>query len=371
MGCESLNLRMFILHLNDYDIFIGDSGGFDGQALRQLVRKGDYTKIALLTDENTKRHCLPLVLQAFDFEINVVEIPSGEQHKSLDTCSFVWQEMNRLGLDRRSLLINLGGGVIGDMGGFCAATYLRGIDFVQMPTTLLAQVDASIGGKLGIDFQYLKNNIGVFKNPKAVFVEPVFLKTLPARQTRSGFAEIIKHALIADAGLWAQLQSITDLATVGWAALLAPSLAIKKRVVEEDPHEKGIRKTLNFGHTIGHAVESFSFKKEKPLLHGEAVAIGMVSEAFLSHKLAGLPLAALHSIAQFILRFYEPYPLGEKDFPELLGLMKMDKKNVGGRINFTLISPIGHALINQACGGSLIAESLKFYLEKTSLESFS
>jgi len=176
---------MFILHLNDYDIFIGDSGGFDGQALRQLVRKGDYTKIALLTDENTKRHCLPLVLQAFDFEINVVEIPSGEQHKSLDTCSFVWQEMNRLGLDRRSLLINLGGGVISDMGGFCAATYLRGIDFVQMPTTLLAQVDASIGGKLGIDFQYLKNNIGVFKNPKAVFVEPVFLKTLPARQTRS------------------------------------------------------------------------------------------------------------------------------------------------------------------------------------------
>ncbi|TAK50436.1 MAG: 3-dehydroquinate synthase [Saprospiraceae bacterium] len=354
---------MFLLHLNDYDISIGSPGGFDGEALRQLVRKGSYTKIALLTDENTKRHCLPLVLPALDFEINVIEIPSGEQHKSLDTCNFVWQEMVRIGLDRRSLLINLGGGVIGDMGGFCAATYLRGIDFVQMPATLLAQVDASIGGKLGIDFQYLKNNIGVFKNPKAVFVEPVFLKTLPARQIRSGFAEIIKHALIGDAGLWEQLQSITDLSTVDWAALLAPSLAIKKRVVEEDPHEKGIRKALNFGHTIGHAVESFSFKNEKPLLHGEAVAVGMICETFLSHKLAGLPLASVESVTQFILRFYEPYPLDEKGFPELLSLMKMDKKNVGGRINFTLINPLGQAIIDQSCEEALIEESLRFYLE--------
>ncbi|MFQ5448058.1 MAG: 3-dehydroquinate synthase, partial [Saprospiraceae bacterium] len=317
---------MFILHLNDYDICIGSADAYSAEALNQLVRTGCYTKVALLTDHNTRRHCLPLVLPQLDFEASLIEIPAGEQYKTLDTCSLVWQEMMSHGLDRHSLLINLGGGVAGDMGGFCAATYQRGIDFVQMPTTLLAQADASIGGKLGIDFQLIKNNIGVFRNPKAVFVEPVFLKTLPKRQIRSGFAEVFKHALIADAGLWQQLQSMTDLGQANWAELLPLSLSIKQRIVEEDPREKGLRKALNFGHTVGHAVESFSFKTKKPLLHGEAVAIGVVCESWLSQKLAGLPAGDLDGIVQFIRRFYLPFSFDEKDFPQLLSLMKNDKK---------------------------------------------
>ena len=244
---------MFILHLNEYDVSIGEMG----QPLRELLATGNFTKIAVLVDNNTYRHCLPYFLQNIDFEVVVIEVLAGELQKGIDTCRFIWSEMMRLGLDRHSL-INLGGGVIGDMGGFCAATYLRGIDFVQIPTTLLSQVDASVGGKLGIDFNGVKNSIGVFQNPKAVLVDPMFLKTLPLSEIRSGFAEVFKHALIADAGQWHNLQNINDLMTVDWAATLAPSLSIKKRVVQEDPTEKGIRKALNFGHTVGHAVESYS-----------------------------------------------------------------------------------------------------------------
>jgi 3-dehydroquinate synthase len=354
---------MFILHLNDYEIFVGTGDAFRAEELNRFVMAGQYTKVALLTDSNTRRHCLPLVLPQLDFEVSLIEIPAGEHHKTLDTCSLVWQEMMRHGLDRHSLLINLGGGVTGDMGGFCAATYQRGIDFVQMPTTLLAQADASIGGKLGIDFQLIKNNIGVFRNPKAVFVEPVFLKTLPERQMRSGFAEVFKHALIADAGLWEKLQPLTSLDAANWDNLLISSLSIKQKIVEEDPHEKGTRKALNFGHTIGHAVESFSFETNEPLLHGEAVATGIVCESWLSHKFAGLPAGDLESIVQFIGRFYPPFSFDEKDFPQLLSFMKKDKKNQGGRINFTLISPLGQAVINQSCEEELIEDSLRFYLE--------
>ena len=354
---------MFILHLNDYEIFVGTGDAFRAEELNRFVRSGHYTKVALLTDDNTRRHCLPLVLPQLDFEVSLIEIPAGEHHKTLDTCSLVWQEMMRHGLDRHSLLINLGGGVAGDMGGFCAATYQRGIDFVQMPATLLAQADASIGGKLGLDFQLIKNNIGVFKNPKAVFVEPVFLKTLPERQIRSGFAEVFKHALIGDARLWEKLQRLTSLDDADWDSLLIPSLSIKQKIVEEDPYEKGIRKALNFGHTVGHAVESFSFETKYPLLHGEAVATGIICESWLSHKVAGLPARDLENIVQFIRRFYPPFSFNEKDFPQLLGFMKKDKKNQGGRINFTLINPLGQAVIDQSCEEKLMEESLKFYLE--------
>ncbi|MBK9013323.1 MAG: 3-dehydroquinate synthase [Saprospiraceae bacterium] len=204
-----------------------------GQPLRTLVAEGNYSKIAVLVDANTRRHCLPYFLQNIDFEVVAIEIPAGERFKNLDICRFIWSEMMRHGLDRRSLLINLGGGVIGDMGGFCAATYLRGIDFVQVPTTLLSQVDASVGGKLAIDFNGVKNSIGVFQNPKAVLVDPTFLKTLPLTEIRSGFAEVFKHALIADAAQWQELQQITDLMVVDWAKFLAPSLSIKKRIVVE------------------------------------------------------------------------------------------------------------------------------------------
>ncbi len=352
---------MQTLKLHDYTIFIGDLG----QPLRSLASEGKYTKIAVLADENSRRHCLPLLAQNADFEFDVIEIPAGEMHKNLDICRLVWQEMMRLYLDRHSLMINLGGGVVGDLGGFCAATYFRGMDFVQVPTTLLAQADASIGGKLGIDFNLVKNSIGVFQNPKAVLVEPAFLKTLPERELRSGFAEIIKHALIADAALWQDLQSLTDLRQVNWESCLTTSLQVKQSIVETDPLEKGIRKALNFGHTVGHAVESFSLQSEQPLTHGEAVALGMICESWLSHRQAGLPEAELEKIVAFLRHFFSPYLLKTNDLPQLLNLMKMDKKNIGGRVNFTLLPAIGEAQIDQFCEEKLVRECLEFYISTT------
>ncbi len=357
---------MIKLNLNEYDIFIGEMGG----PLRALVAAGKYTKIAVLVDNNTYRLCFPYFLQNTDFEVVAIKIPAGELHKGLDTCRFIWSEMMRHGLDRRSLLINLGGGVIGDMGGFCAATYLRGIDFVQVPTTLLSQVDASVGGKLAIDFNGVKNSIGVFQNPKAVLVDPTFLKTLPLTEIRSGFAEVFKHALIADAEHWHNLQQIHDLMVVDWAAFLAPSLSIKKLILEKDPTEKCIRKALNFGHTIGHAVESVSLgiadqspiTNHQSLLHGEAVALGIICEAWLSNKMLGLSATELDEIVAFVKRFYPHWPLAEEDFPAVFDIMKKDKKNVGGRINFTLLPAIGKARIDQFCEVGVIEEALRFYI---------
>ncbi len=394
---------MVTLHLKAYDISIGEMG----PPLRALVAGGNYSKIAVLVDANTRRHCLPHFLQNIDFEVVPIEILAGELYKGLDTCHHIWLEMMRHGLDRRSMLINLGGGVIGDMGGFCAATYLRGIDFVQMPTTLLSQVDASVGGKLAIDFNGVKNSIGVFQNPKAVLVDPTFLKTLPLTEIRSGFAEVFKHALIADAKQWQDLQQITDLMAVDWAKFLAPSLSIKKRIVEEDPTEQGIRKTLNFGHTVGHAVESYSIadwgfrisdlplppkggliarsaepsstgdwssddlnsegsplgvRGKSALIHGDAVALGIICEAWISHKMLGLSAAELDEIVAFVKRFYPHWPLAVEDFPAVFDIMKKDKKNVGGRINFTLLPAIGEARIDQFCEVGVIEEALRFYM---------
>lgn len=346
------------IHLKEYEIFIG---GF-GEKAQQFLKQRNYTKIAVILDENTRRHCLPIFTQQLNSsDFTVIEIASGERHKNIETCQRIWHQMMQAGLDRRSLTINLGGGVIGDMGGFCATTFKRGMDFIQLPTTLLSQVDASIGGKLGIDFNHIKNSIGIFRNPQSVFIEPLFLKTLPEREIRSGFAEIIKHSLIADAGQWEVLQQIEDLGQVNWEAFLLPSLEIKKKIVAEDPFEKGIRKALNFGHTIGHAIESFALAGQRPLLHGEAISIGMICEAWLSHKIGGLPFQEVAKIAQFILQIYGTYPLNKNDYPGLIELMTKDKKNENERINFTLINPVGQALINQTCDESLIHNSLQFY----------
>ncbi len=346
------------LKLAQYNIFIGEADS----ELSQIISQGNYSQVTILVDENTRQHCLPGLLRNIEIEHTVIEIPAGEQHKNLDSCRHIWEEMMLRGMDRHSLLLNLGGGVIGDMGGFCAATYMRGIDFVQIPTTLLAQVDASIGGKLGIDFNLVKNSIGLFKNPKAVFVNPVYLKTLPESEIRSGFAEIFKHALIADANLWHDLQSLSNFSALDWQLLLARSLRIKQQVVEQDPFEKGRRKALNFGHTIGHAVESFSFSTEKPLLHGEAVAIGIVCESWLSHKVGGLSRGSLEQVTGFVKRHYPAFPFREKDFPSILDFMKKDKKNRDGRINFTFIPSVGKVQWDQYCEEKIIEDSLSYYL---------
>jgi len=346
---------MNYLEVSEYKIHIGPAG----QALTELLEAGAYSKAVLLVDANSEKFCLP---QLGDIQLPVIRIEPGEQYKSIRTCEYIWQQMMALGMDRHSLLINLGGGVIGDMGGFCAATFFRGIPFVQIPTTLLSQVDASIGGKLGVDLNWVKNAVGVFKNPRAVLVDPEFLQTLPPSELRSGFAEVIKHALIADSELWNQLLPLQDLGTVDWAPILEASLRIKRDVVQEDPYEKGRRKVLNFGHTIGHAIESFVLSAGKLLTHGEAVAAGMVAESYLSSKHLGLEAACLDEIVQVIKRFYPPIRFTEGDYDALLGLMKKDKKNRAGNISFTLLPAIGQASFDQFVSDDSIREALDFYL---------
>lgn len=349
---------MQTIKLPEYNIYIGDTWN----TVNEFLNERNYSKIAVIIDENTEQYCLSVFKEKTNLsDFILIKIKSGEQHKTIETCREIWQKMMSEDMERRSLTINLGGGVIGDMGGFCASTFKRGMDFVQMPTTLLSQVDASIGGKLGIDFNRVKNSIGVFRNPQAVFIEPEFLKTLSKREIRSGFAEIIKHSLIADSENWNQLQTVQNLEKVNWTEFLKPSLLIKKRIVEEDPFEKGIRKALNFGHTIGHAVESMALDSDSPLLHGEAIAIGMICETYLSHKILGLSNKDLESIIRFFARFYDARSLNENDFSDLLDLMKKDKKNENRAINFSLINPIGHSVINQTADEALIRESLAFY----------
>jgi 3-dehydroquinate synthase len=346
--------------LQDYTVYVGEIW----QAWNVLLQRLQPSKLVILVDENSMVHCLPIFRANTNFEqLFVIEIPAGEQHKNIDTCQVIWSKMMDANIDRKALMVNLGGGVIGDMGGFCASTFKRGIDFVQFPTTLLAQVDASIGGKLGIDFQKIKNSIGVFANPKAVFIDPRFLHTLPSREIRSGFAEIIKHSLIYDAQQWQQMQAITDLQQVDWTTFLIPSLLIKQQIVEADPYEKGLRKALNFGHTIGHAVESYFLQSERPLLHGEAIAIGMISEAYLAHKKLGLSYDELENVSRFLLRIYDEVIIPEAAFSWLIEMMKKDKKNEQDLINFSLINPIGKVHINQTSHWVEIVESLHFYNE--------
>ena len=349
---------MVKIDLKNYSIFAGDIW----EDLNSFLMENSYSKVIVIFDQNTRKYCLDKLLEKTGIKKPVlIETGSGERHKNIESCSEIWKEMMDSGADRDSLCINLGGGVIGDMGGFCASTFKRGIDFIQVPTTLLSQVDSSIGGKLGIDFADVKNSIGIFKDPKAVFIDSCWLETLPVSELRSGFAEIIKHSLIDDVSQWEKLSKIKDLSTVNWEEIIVPSLMVKKRIVEADPFERNIRKALNFGHTIGHAVESHALHSDHPFLHGEAVAIGMVCEAYLSSKTAGLSEEALMEIRKFIFSLYDKNQLKEDSYPMLIHLMTKDKKNEGNRINFTMLPKIGAAAINQTCSHELILESLDFF----------
>src|SRR6201985_225308 len=314
--------------------------------LVKFIARGHYSRFFILTDENTAVHCLPLLREKLGAADNfdIIEINAGEESKDIDFCIGVWKMLIDFGAARQSLLINLGGGVITDMGGFAASTFKRGIDFVQVPTTLLSQVDASVGGKTGIDMDNIKNIIGTFTQPKAVFIEHSFLQTLPARQTLSGLAEMLKHGLICDANYWKQLKD-SDLKNPS-AELVYKSVEIKNKVVIEDPHEKGIRKSLNFGHTIGHAVETYSLvNDENPLTHGEAIAIGMICEARLSNMKIGLSDADLIEIQETINNLYPKYEIAETCYKTLYNIMLKDKKNQNGKINCTLLTSIGHCRI--------------------------
>lgn len=297
-----------------------------------------YSRIAVVADSNTRALCLPVLLEQTGLpaaDLYIVEIPAGETHKTLSTCEKVWSGMLAAQLDRKALVINLGGGVVGDLGGFCAATFKRGIDFVQAPTTLLSMTDAAIGGKTGIDFQGIKNTIGVFQQPKAVFADPVFLQTLPRRELLSGFAEVIKHALIGAPELLEQIERTEQLSVADCQAYLPASIGVKVRVVAEDPLEKGLRALLNFGHTIGHALESYWLDSTDPLTHGEAVAAGMICETWL----ASGDRAYTQKVCGLIGRFFPHRIIPETAFPRLWQMMQQDKKNAAGAVRIAVPNP--------------------------------
>lgn len=330
--------------------------------IRGFLDNKGYDKIAVVIDENTSVHCLPLLDDVLGSGERI-QIKSGEEHKNLDTCVHIWEELTRFRFDRKSLLVNLGGGVIGDMGGFCAATFKRGIDFINVPTTLLAQVDASVGGKLGIDFQGFKNHIGVFRDPRKVFIDTAFLETLPERELRSGFAEVIKHCLIADSSQWKKI-SASDYTDQLWPEVVRHSIEVKNRIVQEDPYEKGRRKVLNFGHTIGHAIESYFLVHEgKKLLHGEAIAAGMICETFLSEEYSGLSKKDSGMIREYLLKTYGKTDIRSSQIDAIVELCRQDKKNEKGMINFSLLQEIGIAVFNIPVEQNDIRRAISWYMK--------
>jgi 3-dehydroquinate synthase len=335
--------------------------------LKSFLEIRQNSSLIVLTDENTHKLCLPVlekVLSANNFQ--VIQISAGEQFKNLDSCRIVWSELLKNNADRHSVLINLGGGVIGDLGGFCAATYKRGIDFIQIPTTLLAMVDASVGGKTGIDFNNIKNAVGIITDPSLVCINHIFLKTLPARELLSGFAEIIKHALIADEKYWNSIKSLKTEA-IPFGNFIQRSVEIKKSIVAIDPREKGLRKILNFGHTIGHAIESMSWETENPLLHGEAIAIGMICESYISNQKTGLDAESLNEICNLIFNFYKPYNLPGLDKGRFFEFILQDKKNQKNSINLSLLKKIGDCTFDIPVEKKLLEESLDWYCKMVNL----
>jgi len=328
------------------------------QLIKSFLSGKQYSAVAVLADVNTYTSCYSLIKEELPPH-HLITLEAGEEYKNLESCQHVWKELTQVGLDRHALLIVLGGGVLGDLGGFCAATYKRGIDFVLMPTTLLAQVDASIGGKLGIDFLHFKNHIGIFCEPAATLISPAFLSTLPHRELRSGFAEIIKHCLISDKEMWDTLKS-KPIDKQDWNQLINHSVKFKRRVIEEDPREKGLRKILNFGHTVGHAVESYFLASGNRIYHGEAIAIGMIAEGRIASKKGLVSEAELNEIATYIKSTYPEVKL-PADTSALLALMAQDKKNKGSKILMALTAGIGQAKWDVEVSEGEIRDSLGYY----------
>lgn len=325
--------------------------------LNSKLSKMDFDKVAILVDENSMEHCLPLL--SLDMAPEIIQINSGERNKNIETCIFLWDKLTTAGFTRKSIMINLGGGVIGDMGGFAASTYKRGIPFINIPTTLLSQVDASIGGKLGIDFHGLKNHIGIFREPEAILVDARFLATLSPKEIRSGYAEILKHGLIWNKQHWEDMSSMSFDPLMDWPNIIPTSISVKGEVVAEDPEEKGIRKILNFGHTLGHGIETHFLGSKDQLLHGEAIAAGMILESYLSYKVLELSQQELNSICTHIKKVYPKNKM--PPIEELMQLIRQDKKNSKGKINFSLLSAIGRCEWDCQVPENFINESLIFY----------
>ncbi|MFD0836276.1 3-dehydroquinate synthase [Mariniflexile aquimaris] len=334
-------------------------------ALNQHLKSRNFSKVFILVDENTHQLCLPRFLEQLETSaaIEIIEIESGEINKNIDTCVGVWNTLSELNADRKSLLINIGGGVITDLGGFVACTFKRGIAYVNVPTTLLSMVDASVGGKTGVDLGHLKNQIGVISNPDMVLIDTQFLSTLAQNQMRSGLAEMLKHGLISDLKYWNKFQDLSKLSLDDLDALIYESVLIKKNVVDIDPFEDGLRKTLNFGHTLGHAIESYflSHPDKKTLLHGEAIVIGMILACYISTVLTGFPKETTQNIKQLFIDYYGKETIDEADYQPIMDLLKYDKKNNHGNINFVLLEAIGTPKIDCLVDDAIILDAFEFY----------
>jgi 3-dehydroquinate synthase len=353
---QSINSHGYSVHIGD------DSLSQLGQFIKEHQ---EYSQYFILVDENTLQHCLPTLLQEIPAlkDAEVIETESGEVNKTIEVVTQVWYAMSEFHADRKALVINLGGGVISDMGGFIASTYKRGVHFLNIATTLLSQVDASVGGKLGIDLGGLKNQIGVFNYPQGVFIYPEFLSTLPFEQLRSGFAEVLKHALIKDPDYWESVK-VMDLENDNdWEKIIHHSVGIKNKVVMNDPTEQGERKLLNYGHTIGHSIETYHLGNDNltTLLHGEAIAIGMIAEGYLSFKKTGLSQNELNELVQVMFKFFPLPVLSTSDFAKYQALMVHDKKNQKGKISFSLLNSIGTSEWDVFCEENDILEALNYY----------
>ncbi|WP_136668115.1 3-dehydroquinate synthase [Flavobacterium sp. H122] len=335
------------------------------QILNQFLRENKFSKIFIIVDENTNEYCLPYFLPQLETEValEIIELEPGEENKTIETCVQVWEALTELGADRKSLIINIGGGVITDMGAFIASTFKRGIAFINVPTTLLSMVDASVGGKNGVDLGGLKNQIGTITQPEMVLIDSNYLQTLSQREMQSGLAEMLKHGLIANKAHWDKFKNITEINFDEFDSLIEESVAIKAKIVEEDPKENGIRKALNFGHTLGHAIETYFLdnpEKER-LLHGEAIACGMILESYISVTKRLLKAEEYMEIKNQLMTIYDPITFEKNDINQIIELLIHDKKNEFGKIQFSLLDKIGNCIINQTTDNETIISAFKDY----------
>ena len=330
-----------------------------------LMKDLKISNVFILTDQNTFNHCLPIFLQKHCFKTSphIITIAAGEIFKNINTCLKVWEMLSEKRADKNSLLINLGGGVVTDLGGFVASTYQRGIHFINVPTSLLAMVDASVGGKNGVDLNHIKNQIGVVNLPEMVLVDTEFLKTLPLEQMRSGLAEMFKHGIIYSKDYWERIKRADFSNIVEFESLIWDSIVIKKDIVDKDPFEEDLRKTLNYGHSLGHAIESYFMENpnKEDLLHGEAIAIGIILATYISQKMFNFPNETLNDISENVLKHFSKRLFSEKDIEAIINLLVFDKKNRNGQVLFVLLEDIGRYKTNCSVSNELIYKAFDYY----------
>ncbi|MGE5383161.1 MAG: 3-dehydroquinate synthase [Omnitrophica WOR_2 bacterium] len=357
--------KLRTLEIAGSPVFIGQEALYELSVILETGLK-NKKKLFVLVDRNTAKHCLPSLLEKVP-QLNhasQIMIEPGEEYKTIQTCEIIWNQLALMGANRQSILINLGGGVISDIGGFVASTFHRGMSFINIPTTLLAMIDAALGGKTGVDLASLKNMVGLFSQPIGVYVWSDFLKTLPHRYMLSGFAEMMKHAIIADSDFWKKLTKIPMALIKNWDEFIYHAALIKCKIVNSDPLETGVRRLLNFGHTLGHAFETFSLRHdETPLSHGEAIAMGMICEAYISYRILGFQHSHRDEIIKYILLNFDHYKIETSSIDELVEITVYDKKNRDGDVVLTLLKETGKAIDGQHCNTALIRESLFRYTD--------